>query len=136
MRLTLTIICCWVAALGIAINVYGEQEHLRSGLEMEQGNDDVLDVEKPTPRPKFKACWKEGESRGAGVLPDRKSKTCPSSHPDKSMGLCYPTCKNVNRDGVGPLCWDNCAKTVYHSNGVVFCCENDDTCSQVSFTVE
>jgi hypothetical protein len=47
------------------------------------------------------------------------------------MGLCYPHCHSDKRDGFGPLCWDACAKMTYKSNGIVFCCDSDDTCSQL-----
>jgi hypothetical protein len=77
-----------------------------------------------------KACWREAKSRGTGKLPDRQSKKCPNNHPDKSGGLCYESCPK-SMVGVGPVCWDDCSKTKYHSKGVVFCCQDDDTCSNL-----
>ena len=104
------------------------------GDEMDEEIDTLsLNNEKPAPQPKPKACWKEGESRGAGVLPEKGTRTCPVTHPEKSMGLCYNKCKNDKREGLGPLCWDNCSRMTYKANGIVFCCDSDDTCSQVSF---
>ena len=94
------------------------------------------DSTKPTPRPKPLACWKDGEARGRGVLPDKKSKTCPVGHPDKSMGLCYPACSKLRQEGFGPLCWDNCEKMVYKANGIIFCCDTDETCSEVKFFLD
>lgn len=114
----------------LAIAVHGSN-NLR--YDEDEGPDNNMAVEAPKPpRTKLKACWKEGESRGAGVLPEKESKTCPSANPEKSMGLCYPHCKNDKREGFGPLCWDNCLKTPYKSNGVIFCCDSDEICSQVS----
>jgi len=105
----------------------GTSNSLRIPVNSEE--EEELSVAKP--QPKLKACWKDGESRGRGVLPDRQSKTCPASQPEKSMGLCYSKCSNSKREGFGPLCWDNCEKMVYHANGLVFCCDTDEICAEV-----
>jgi len=94
----------------------------------ERGQDvNAQQVSKP--KEPVHACWKEGEPRGSGKFPDKETRECPSTQ-EKSMGLCYPHC-GESRIGFGPLCLDNCAKTMYKSNGIVFCCETDDICKQL-----
>eukprot|EP00760_Papus_ankaliazontas_P015313 PhM_4_TR16463/c0_g1_i1/m.65100 len=56
------------------------------------------------------ACWKQTQTRGAGVVPS----SCPSGY-DKSGALCYPDCKD-GYTGVGPVCWENCPAG-YHDDG-------------------
>ena len=93
-------------------------------------NDDHLEEEGLARRkPKLKACWKDGEPRGRGKWPDKETHQCPSTQ-EKSFGLCYPHC-GENRVGFGPLCWDKCEKTVYKSNGIVFCCDTSEICKEL-----
>jgi len=81
------------------------------------------------PPKKVKACWKDGEPRGKGKLPDRSTKECPDNQ-EKSMGLCYPRCGD-KRVGFGPLCVDDCKATDYKSSSILFCCESEDLCSEL-----
>lgn len=83
------------------------------------------------PRAKPEACWRDATSRGSGKLPDRASHECPKERPEKNAGLCYPKCSNAAMVGMGPICWEDCTKTKYASNGVVFCCKSDDVCSEL-----
>jgi len=76
-----------------------------------------------------KACWKDGEPRGKGHLPDRTTKECPNNQ-ELSLGLCYPRC-GEKRIGFGPLCLDDCKATAYQSTSALFCCDSDEICSDL-----
>jgi len=84
-------------------------------------------VPEEAPPRKTKACWKDGEPRGRGSLPDRSTKQCPENQ-EKSMGLCYPRC-GEKRVGFGPLCVDDCKATIDKSTAPLFCCETDEICA-------
>lgn len=92
-------------------------------------------VDKKPKKPK--ACWREGDPRGPGTLPDaiHKFQCTNKNRPEKSNGLCYPKCKSENKVGQGGICWDDCSKHVYKSSGVVFCCESDQVCKELLATV-
>lgn len=79
---------------------------------------------------KLKACWRQAESRGSGVLPDRITRRCPPYKPEKFGHLCYRTCKHA-RVGDGPLCWDDCHATEYEAMRLVFCCKTPEICAQL-----
>jgi hypothetical protein len=87
----------------------------------------------PRPRQKTKACWKDGESRGKGSMPDRQTRECPATQ-EKSMGMCYPHCGD-KRNGFGPVCLDDCSKMIYKANGLVFCCDTDEICKELVQTL-
>jgi len=87
----------------------------------------------PKPNKKTKACWKDGEARGKGQWPDRETRQCPANQ-EKSMGMCYPRC-GEKRNGFGPLCLDDCAKTIYRSNGLLFCCDTEEICKDLVQTL-
>jgi hypothetical protein len=78
---------------------------------------------------KPKACWKDGEPRGKGSLPDRSTRQCPENQ-EMSMGFCYPRCGD-KRVGFGPLCVDDCKATIYKSSSILFCCESEDLCADL-----
>lgn len=81
------------------------------------------------PPRRVKACWKDGEPRGKGHLPDRTTKECPNNQ-ELSLGLCYPRC-GEKRIGFGPLCLDDCKATAYQSTSALFCCDSDEICSDL-----
>ena len=95
-------------------NVLNEQEEVMEG---------------PAPPRRVNACWKDGEPRGRGHLPDRDTRECPNNQ-EMSMGLCYPRCGD-KRIGFGPLCLDDCKATVYQCSSGLFCCETDELCSDL-----
>jgi hypothetical protein len=85
--------------------------------------------EDAAPPRNVKACWKDGEPRGKGHLPDRTTKECPNNQ-ELSLGLCYPRC-GEKRIGFGPLCLDDCKATAYQSTSALFCCDSDEICSDL-----
>jgi len=95
----------------------------------ESDTSDVNSQDGSAPKPQTKACWKDGEPRGRGKFPDKTTRTCPENE-EKSMGMCYPHC-GEKRTGLGPICLDDCSKIVYKSDGIVFCCDNQDICKDL-----
>jgi hypothetical protein len=139
----LSLICAWTTlATNGNPSLEDTDKSLRENVDMDDSKiisealgDEIYSI--PTgddiaaPKPgNIKACWKDGESRGKGVMPDRESKQCPDNKPDKSMGMCYPKCGD-KRTGFGPLCWDDCKSTPYKSDGFVFCCDTDEVCADL-----
>jgi hypothetical protein len=91
------------------------------------------DNEKPQPKNKVEACWRDAKARGVGHIPEKDDKDnkreCKKDE-DKSGGLCYPKCED-KMVGLGPICWEDCEKVKYHSAGLLFCCVDDQTCADL-----
>lgn len=92
----------------------------------------AAEIQKPLPP---RACWRQTGYRGPGTPQNPTTKQCPKIRPEHGFAhRCFRKCKH-ERLGQGSLCIDNCEKTRFKSNGVVFCCENNEVCSQLLTTL-
>ena len=123
-----------LAATAAALVLAGLTTDASAAVTVMRGTEQQ-ELEKPTPRPKPEACWRNAESRGPGHLPEREAKgKCPAGE-EKSGGFCYPPCP-AKYEGVGPVCWVDCNTTpTYHSAGLLFCCKDDTTCAELLKTL-